>query len=164
VLRASPNAAHFAIARLADFVLALTVVTQNVDDLHERAGSTGVIHLHGSLHSPQCMDCGAAFEMLEAVPDLPLEGQRVQPPRCKGCDGFVCPGVVWFGEMLPENNWSAAVAAAEASDMFLSIGTSGIVYPAAELPLRALCRGSTVVHINPVPLELTAAEYMLQME
>lgn len=162
MLQATPNAAHQAIVQLASLVPKLTVVTQNVDDLHERAGSKGVIHLHGSLHSPRCMDCGAAYQSPLAILDLPQSGQRIEPPQCGACTGLIRPGVVWFGEMLPEIAWNAGLAAAENCDLFLSIGTSGMVYPAAELPLRALGRGSTVVHINPVPFEVSEDEHFLQ--
>lgn len=162
VLQAQPNGAHLAIAELARHVPRLTVVTQNVDDLHERAGSRDVIHLHGSLHSPRCIDCGLAYILPLASDDLPEEGSRIEPPRCSACDGYVRPGVVWFGEMLPEDAWSAGLAAAEECDVFLSIGTSGIVYPAAELPLRALGHGGTVVHMNPVRFDVSSQEHFLQ--
>lgn len=160
--QAQPNGAHLAIAELARHVPRLTVVTQNVDDLHERAGSQDVIHLHGSLHSPRCIDCGHSYQLPERLEALPEEGSRIEPPRCRACDGYVRPGVVWFGEMLPEDAWSAGLAAAEECDVFLSIGTSGIVYPAAELPLRALCHGATVVHINPVRFDVSSQEHFLQ--
>lgn len=91
-----------AIAEFAKHVPKLTVVTQNVDDLHERAGSQDVIHLHGSLHSPRCIDCGQAYTLPLTSGTLPEEGSRIEPPRCSACDGYVRLGVVWFGEMLPE--------------------------------------------------------------
>lgn len=160
--QAQPNGAHLAIAELAHHVPKLTVVTQNVDDLHERAGSQDVIHLHGSLHSPRCIDCGHSYQLPERLEAFPEEGSRFEPPRCRACDGYVRPGVVWFGEMLPVDAWSAGLAAAEECDVFLSIGTSGIVYPAAELPLRALGHGATVVHINPARFEISGQEHFLQ--
>ncbi|MFW3164854.1 NAD-dependent deacylase [Pseudomonas syringae pv. syringae] len=162
VLRAQPNEGHFAIAELANHVPRLTVVTQNVDDLHERAGSRDVIHLHGSLHSPRCIDCGQPYILSLTSDALPEDGSRIEPPRCSACGGYVRPGVVWFAEMLPEDAWSAGLAAAQECDVFLSIGTSGIVYPAAELPLRALGHGATVVHINPVHFEVSTQEHFLQ--
>lgn len=122
----------------------------------------GVVHLHGSLHAPRCLDCGAAYELTLAVQELSQNGQRLDPPRCEGCNGLIRPGVVWFGEMLPERAWKAGLAAAEDCDLFLSIGTSGMVFPAAELPLRALGKGATVVHINPEPFEVSADEHFLQ--
>lgn len=162
VLQAQPNEAHFAIAELAKHVPKLTVVTQNVDDLHERAGSKGVIHLHGSLHSPRCIGCGTAHKSPLPAVELSEDGGRLEPPRCNACNGYIRPGVVWFGEMLPDATWSAALAAAESCDLFFSIGTSGVVYPAAELPLRALGTGATVVHINPVRFEISSQEYFLE--
>lgn len=160
--QAKPNGAHLAIAELARHVHKLTVVTQNVDDLHERAGSQDVIHLHGSLHSPRCIDCGQPYILSLTSDALPEDGSRIEPPRCSACSGYVRPGVVWFGEMLPESAWNAGLAAAEECEVFLSIGTSGIVYPAAELPLRALGRGATVVHINPARFDISGQEHFLQ--
>lgn len=161
VLQAQPNAAHLAIAEFAQHVPKLTVVTQNVDDLHERAGSQDVIHLHGSLHSPRCIDCGNAHMTPLPSDDLPGDGCRLEPPRCETCDGYIRPGVGWFGEMLPESAWSAGLKAAGECDLFFSIGTSGVVYPAAELPLRALSTGATVVHVNPVRFEISNQEHFL---
>jgi len=148
VLQARPNPAHLAIAELARHVPQLTLVTQNVDDLHERAGSLEVIHLHGSLHQPRCFDCSRPYEMLAADPQEPAEGRRIAPPRCPYCGGLVRPGVVWFGEMLPEQALQQAFAAAEACDLLLSVGTSGVVYPAAQVPQQALDSGAEVAHIN----------------
>lgn len=162
VLQAQPNGAHLAIAELARYVPSLTVITQNVDDLHERAGSSEVVHLHGSLHSPRCIDCGQPYTLPLTSDALPEDGCRIEPPRCSACSGHVRPGVVWFGEMLPEHAWSAGLAAAEECDVFLSIGTSGIVYPAAELPLRALGHGAAVVHINPMRFDVSSREHFLQ--
>lgn len=162
VIQAQPNGTHLAVAELAKHVLRLTVVTQNVDDLHERAGSQDVIHLHGSLHSPKCIDCGLAPTLPLTTDVLPEDGSRIEPPRFSTCNGYVRPGVVWFGEMLPEDAWSAGLAAAEQCDLFLSIGTSWIVYAAAELPLRALGHGATVVHINPVRFDISSQEHFLE--
>lgn len=162
VIQAQPNGAHLAIAELAKHVPKLTVVTQNVDDLHERAGNQDVIHLHGSLHSPRCIDCGRAHTLPLPSDALPEGGCRIEPPRCTVCNEYVRPGVVWFGEMLPEGSWSVGLAAAERCDVFLSIGTSGIVYPAAELPLRALGQGATVVHVNPVRFDVSSQEHFLE--
>ena len=151
---------HLAIARLAAHAPALTVITQNVDDLHERAGSPKVLHLHGSLHAPRCAarawsraepasaDAAAAgttaadTRTADAASSAPSgeqdKGRRIEPPRCAACGGPVRPGVVWFGESLPADAWRAAQLAAEQCDLLLSIGTSALVYPAAELPQRAL--------------------------
>jgi len=162
VLQAKPNVAHMAIAELAKHVPRLTVVTQNVDDLHERAGSLDVIHLHGSLHSPRCIDCGNPYEAAIPPGGVSDENCRLEPPRCGACNGHIRPGVVWFGEMLPEDAWSAGLGAAEECDLFFSIGTSGVVFPAAELPLRALGAGASVVHVNPIAFEISSKEHFLQ--
>jgi NAD-dependent deacetylase len=102
VLRAQPNPAHLAIAALAGLVPRLTVVTQNVDDLHERAGNLDVLHLHGRLHKPFCFACKRPYEFSPGIPDEPEGGRHIEPPRCK-CGGRIRPGVVWFGESLQDS-------------------------------------------------------------
>jgi len=151
VMRADPNPAHRAIEAMASKVPRFTLITQNVDNLHERAGSTDVIHLHGSLASPHCFACARPHELPSDIPDEPHGGRRLEPPRCLHCGGRIRPGVVWFGESLPKDAWSAAMSAVEMEgcDLFFSIGTSAMVYPAAELPFTALRRQATVVQINP---------------
>lgn len=151
VLQAQPNPAHLAIGALTRQIPNLTLITQNVDDLHERAGNTDVIHLHGSLHEPRCFNCGKAPLMPLGMPDEPESGRRLEPPRCPSCNGRLRPGVVWFGESLPANALNAAFQAAEHCDLLISIGTSGLVYPAAEVPNLAWRSGATLVHINPHP-------------
>ena len=148
-LQAQPNPAHRAIAELSRHVPRLTLVTQNVDDLHERAGSNEVIHLHGSLHQPRCFECGEAANEPLGMPDEPEGGRRVQPPRCAACAGPLRPGVVWFGETLPVDRLNTAFTAAEHCDVLISVGTSGLVYPAAEMPGLAWRAGATVIHVNP---------------
>lgn len=157
VLAAQPNAAHLAIAKLAARVPKLTVVTQNVDDLLERAGCPDVLHLHGSLGSPRCFACARPYELKGDLLDEPEEGRSIEPPRCLHCNGKVRPGVVWFGESLPDVVWRKAVTAAKDCDLLLSVGTSGLVQPAAELPRIALQHGARVVHIN-VQSEAVAGE------
>ncbi|WCD82875.1 SIR2 family NAD-dependent protein deacylase [Pseudomonas sp. TUM22785] len=151
VHRAQPNAAHLAIARLATLVPKLTLITQNVDDLHERAGSREALHLHGRLDALRCFACTRpALEIPK--PDEPNEGRRVEPPRCTRCNGKLRPGVVWFGEQLPGDVLRAAFTAAEECDLLLSIGTSGVVEPAASIPRLALRAGATVLHLNTQPV------------
>lgn len=153
VLRASPNAAHLAIAALGE-AIAVSVVTQNVDDLHERAGSRVCAHLHGSLHRPRCLDCGRQATFPAGIPALAEGGERIPPPRCEVCAGTLRPGVVWFGESLPELDWANAMQALETADMVFSIGTSSLVWPAAEIPRQAARRGRCVVQVNPQPTAL----------
>ena len=149
VLQSQPNPAHLAIADLARHVPHLTLITQNVDDRHEPAGSEDAIHLHGSLPRPRCFAC--AREPAEPLPaaDEPEGGRRLEPPRCRHRGRRLRPGVVRFGESLPVAALSAAFQAAGECDLLLSVGTSGVVYPAAEVPHRARDAGATVVHINP---------------
>lgn len=148
VLRCQPNPAHRAIAAMQDHVSSLTVVTQNVDDLHERAGSTDVTHLHGSLHQPRCYDCAIPYHFSDDIPDEPEGGRRLKPPVCAQCGGYVRPGVVWFGESLPESNWRRAQKLASECDVLFSVGTSSLVYPAASLPQLAKSAGACVVQVN----------------
>lgn len=143
---AQPHAGHRALVdwgRHAEVV----VVTQNVDDLHERAGSDVRAHLHGRLLDLRCGACGAAYGEDVEVPGDPLE--RLAPPRCDGCGGAVRPGVVWFGEALPEGAFDAALDAVRAADLVLVCGTSGLVHPAAALPDIAAGAGAVVVEVNP---------------
>ena len=134
VLAAKPNPAHLAIAELARLVTRLTVITQNVDDLHERAGCHGVIHLHGSLHSPRCFACARPFEQGTCTLNEPEDGRRIEPPCCRHCNGKVRPGVVWFGESLPEQEWREALTAVRGCDLLLSVGTSGGTASGANSP------------------------------
>lgn len=151
VLGAQPNLAHLAIAELARHVPRVTVVTQNVDDLLERAGCHDVLHLHGSLDLPRCFACARPYALGAKPLDEPQGGRRIEPPRCRRCNGKVRPGVVWFGESLPDDAWRKAVSAAKDCDVLLSIGTSGLVQPAAEIPRIALQHGAQVLHINVQP-------------
>ena len=150
----APNPAHQALAMLEHYIPNLTILTQNVDGLHQRAGSTRVIELHGNLARFKC------FEEDEPVAALPITEET--PPRCPRCGGFLRPDVVWFGERLPEQDLNYALIAAKQSDLFFSIGTSGTVEPAASLPYRALDRGATVVMSNlEVPNRATPPLYYL---
>lgn len=150
-----PNAGHRALAELAQH-REVTVVTQNVDDLHERAGSRVAAHLHGSLLHLRCADCGHPFEGEPELPEQPAE--RVDPATCVACGGDVRPGVVWFGEMLPADAVAVTETALEAlqpGDVCLVVGTSGIVFPAAGYPAMALAEGATVIEVNPVETDIS---------
>ena len=152
VLKAQPNPAHQTIAQLAERVPKLTLITQNVDDLHERAGNQNVLHLHGSLHNPRCFACEEPYvfpELDEAIRAIQLKESRIEPPRCPLCGERIRPGVVWFGESLPMDNWNQAVTASLHCDLMLIVGTSGLVWPAADLPYKADSAGACVVQINP---------------
>lgn len=160
VRAALPNAGHRALAKAAA-KRELHVITQNVDDLHERAGSRGVVHLHGSLFAHRCFACARPHADV-VIPDAASAPLRVEPPRCAHCGGRVRPGVVWFGESLPREAWEVAADTAKECDLMLVIGTSGIVHPAAMLPGIARQAGAKIVEINPVSTELVDANVTIR--
>lgn len=150
-----PNAGHRALAELAQ-LREVTISTQNVDDLHERAGSSVAAHVHGSLFALRCTDCDTPYEQEVDLPSAPAE--RLEPPKCPECGAHVRPGVVWFGEMLPEADveaTEAAIDALEPGDVALVIGTSGLVFPAAGYPAMARAEGATVIEVNPLETEVS---------
>lgn len=151
VARARPNPGHLALVELAALVPELTLVTQNVDGLHQAAGSHDVIALHGSLMVDRCSGCGreSRAEVDPALAEAPVE--RLDPPRCAGCGRRLRPAVVWFGEPLPAGAMERATAACSAAEVLLVVGTSGVVYPAASLAPLALRAGAQVVVINTEP-------------
>ena len=149
VVNAQPNAAHLAVAQLAALGRKVSVITQNVDDLHERAGSVGVMHLHGSLSRPKCFACHRPGTLPSHQMPLPFDGALVEPLRCGRCSGKLRPNVVWYGEDLPSDVWKSAIALVKSCDVLISVGTSGIVTPAADIPWLALSSGATVIHVNP---------------
>jgi NAD-dependent deacetylase len=124
------------------------IITQNVDGLHQRAGSRQVIELHGNIARTKCFDEGTVVLSWQDTGDV--------PPKCPNCGGLLRPDVVWFEEPMPEAEMDLALRASAGCDVFLSIGTSAVVHPAADLPFQALRRGATVVEINPQPTPLTA--------
>ena len=155
VAKAEPNPGHRALAELERQIPGFTLVTQNVDGLHERAGSRSVIELHGNILRSKCS--------LEDEVVQPEEHDDSIPPRCARCGAFLRPDVVWFGEMLPTGALEAASEAARECDLFLSIGTSSLVYPAAAFPYEALENGAVLAEINPSETPLTPhADYSLR--
>ena len=150
VASVAPNAGHAALATLerqcaargADFLL----VTQNVDGLHRAAGSTRLVELHGDIRRVKCFEQGHPAATWDA---------DARPPRCALCGSYLRPDVVWFGEMLPPGAIDRAVEAAGSCDVFLCVGTSGLVEPAASLPLVALEAGALVIEVNPDRTPLT---------
>lgn len=143
--KAQPNPGHIALAEIERKTERFTLITQNVDNLHERAGSQNVIHLHGEITRFHCNQCGHQHT-------LRTEEQHVEmPPTCTVCAGPVRPSVVWFGENLPANSMDAAWRAAQECELMLVVGTSGVVYPAAQLPYVAHESGATVIDVNPEP-------------
>lgn len=156
---ALPNAGHLALAEIAlrGLLPSLKLVTQNIDDLHERAGSTDVVHLHGNIHQPICHVCRKphlGFEPPADAADSP--SLRLTPPACEFCGDDVRPGVVWFGERPPKLEWAQAEQAACQCDLLIAVGTSGVVFPAALLPPIAKHCGARFVEINPVKSDLSS--------
>ena len=145
--KAEPNPGHLALVEMARILPAFTLITQNVDGLHQRAGSQNVITLHGNLMETKCF---ANDHLVESWPD-----NDDVPPYCPICNSLLRPNVVWFGENLPAQALQTAVQAAQACDLFLSIGTSALVHPAASLPLMAVENGAVTVEINPQETPLT---------
>lgn len=159
-----PNAGHRALVQMERMLPRVSIITQNIDNLHRRAGSTRVFELHGNIERNYCMKCGARYSNEEVLSESGA-------PRCsnaraltnKVCEGLIRPDVVWFGELLPEEEWNHALRAAEGADVFLCIGTSGVVYPAASIPQLAKRHGAFLVEINPEPTPFTeTADEFLQ--
>ncbi|MDO9301217.1 MAG: NAD-dependent deacylase [Anaerolineales bacterium] len=144
---ALPNAGHYALVEMEKNIPEFTLITQNVDGLHHMAGSKNILELHGNILNVRCSECGAFAENwsddFESV------------PRCEKCNGLLRPDVVWFEESLPREQLEAAVDAARTCQVFFSIGTSGVVHPAAALAHAARSEGSVVVEINAEPTLLT---------
>jgi NAD-dependent deacetylase len=140
IAKARPNLAHIALAKLEDMGLLRLIITQNVDGLHQRAGSKRVLELHGNIWRTKCTKCsykGVLYEPPTAM------------PTCPECGSLLRPDVVWFGEPLPQGVWQEAVFQAINSDLLLVIGTSGVVAPASFIPKFAYDKGSMIVEINP---------------
>ncbi len=147
--RAKPNAGHIAIAELQMLFPTCTVVTQNVDDLHERGGSQYVLHLHGVIWRYRCNGCRRPYTLSteERMTDL--------PPMCPNCFGFIRPDIIWFEEHLPTGILDLAMTATESCDVMLVIGTSGVVYPAGEFPITAKQHGAALIEVNPEPTPIS---------
>jgi NAD-dependent deacetylase len=148
VAKAAPNAGHAALAELERKSAHFALITQNVDGLHARAGSRSLIELHGNIMVDRCFAEGCVLAPADEIPGV--------PPLCARCGAPVRPGVVWFGEMLPEQALADAYAAARGCDVFLAVGTSTVVEPAASLPFAALGAGAAVIEVNPARTPLSA--------
>lgn len=153
--QAQPNAAHFGLAALEAAGRLRSVITQNIDDLHQQAGSREVIEFHGSSRWLLCLECGRR----EAVHAGSL---AALPPRC-GCGGLLKPDFIFFGEGIPEKSLQRSYQEAAQADLFLVIGSSGEVQPACQIPMLARNRGAKLIEINPHPSHFTPiADVFLQ--
>jgi NAD-dependent deacetylase len=142
-----PNPGHYALAEIENRIPTFTLITQNVDGLHRMAGSQNVLELHGNIQRVRCSEC---YTFTETWDD-----DTESVPQCSVCGSLLRPDVVWFGEALPHDQLEAAVEAARSCDVFFSIGTSGVVQPAASLAYAARNHGAIVVEINAEATPLT---------
>jgi NAD-dependent deacetylase len=148
VRNAQPNPGHRALAALEKRAPNLRIITQNVDDLHEQAGSQNVIHLHGNIAQSKCFDnCQGAPTLIDL--EALTWDRAIGPPSCPHCGGWVRPNVVWFGEILPQDQLRAAMTASQNCDLMLVVGTSGLVTPAANMPHYARSAGAKIIEVNP---------------
>ena len=144
-----PNPTHYMIAELERRGMIKAVITQNIDMLHEMAGSKNVVKLHGSLEYAVCMKCEARYELRKILMNLKVdENGKVEVPRCERCGGLIKPDVVFFGEPLPAIALEKAMQLSENADLMITMGTSLVVYPAASLPLITHRNGGKVVIVN----------------
>lgn len=141
ISKAKPNPAHKAISMMENVVCEFTLITQNVDGLHHAAGSRNIIELHGNIYRTKCFDENVVIDYWKETDEI--------PPRCPQCGSYLRPDVVWFGEQLNQTILKKAISAANNSNIFFSIGTSGVVEPAATLPYIAKEAGAVLVEINP---------------
>lgn len=144
---AKPNKGHLAIAEMETLFNNVTVVTQNVDNLHNRAGSRKVYELHGNIERNYCVDCKTFYS------DKDWDYNKA--PHCINCGGLIRPDVVWFGEFLPEDQFMGGEKAASNCDICVVVGTSAVVYPAAYIPLSAKQSGALIVEVNIEHTELS---------
>jgi NAD-dependent deacetylase len=142
-----PNPGHYALAEMERRAPNFTLITQNVDSLHQKAGNVAVIELHGNLQRVKCSVCGKQAHGWDESPD--------SVPHCPLCGGLLRPDVVWFGEALPREALESAADATRKSDIFFSVGTSGLVQPAAALAFAAKNNNALVVEVNAAPTPLT---------
>ena len=148
IYNAKPNAAHKALAELETAGLKMTVVTQNIDGLHQKAGSVRVVEMHGSLRTVSCTQC---FRQVASEPFLQSYIENGKIPQCLSCNGILKPDVILFGEQLPQSAWLDAQRAARQCDLMLAAGSSLEVLPVAGLPMQALDRGAHLIVINNTP-------------
>ena len=164
LMAATPNAGHRAIARLAEQGKVTEVITQNIDGLHQASGvpHDRVIEIHGNATFAKCLACGQRHEFDDIEPAFRETGE---PPNCRICKGVVKSATISFGQAMPEEEMARAGAAARACDLFLAVGSSLVVYPAANLPITARRSGAKLVILNRDPTELDGhADLVLNAE
>ena len=151
IFSAEPNAAHLALAEFERAGHVRTVLTQNIDGLHQKAGSQNVVEIHGTLRTLSCTNC---FRRFEAAPFLQPYIETGKIPQCLNCNGILKPDVILFGEQLPQSAWYEAERAARQCDLMIVAGSSLEVLPVARLPMQALDRGAHLIILNNTPTYL----------
>jgi NAD-dependent deacetylase len=146
VRHAVPNKGHLAIAEFQKYIPEITVITQNIDNLHKRAGSKNIFELHGNIERNYCVKCRTFYNEIK---------EQIELPKCK-CGGLIRPDVVWFGEYLPEDQFDGAEKASLNCDIFFVVGTSAVVYPAASLIYAAKNIGAFIIEINIEKTEISS--------
>jgi len=137
---AQPNGGHLALVEMENMFRHFTLITQNIDNLHRRAGSKNIAELHGNMERNYCLGCGERYD----GEDFDRNGSF----KCAKCGGIIRPDIVWFGEMLPPDQWNIAEDASVEADVMYVVGTSAVVYPAAQLPMTVKRNGGTIVEVN----------------
>lgn len=155
--KAQPNAAHIALAKMESFELLNCIITQNIDNLHQKAGSKDIIEFHGNSQRLICLGCKKTFPVTNEI----LE---IIPPRCTECDVILKPDFIFFGESIPPHAFELALQETKSADVWMVIGTTGEVYPAASLPIEAKMNGKKIIEINIQPSNFTnqITDYFLQ--
>jgi NAD-dependent deacetylase len=153
IAEAQPNPAHVAIAQMESYYPEFLLTTQNVDDLHERAGSRKIMKIHGDVCRVRCLDCGRTHAVSDY--DFPDEFDNDSLPKCPGCGGLCRPDIVWFGEYVPQEPLMASIMASTECDLMLIVGTSGEVSGGYGFAERAINHGAKIVEINPTEGALT---------
>jgi NAD-dependent deacetylase len=146
---AAPNSAHLALAKLESMDILKAIITQNIDNLHQEAGSKNVIEYHGNAKRLVCLSCGDEYDASE----FDISAREI--PLCKNCGKILKPSVVFFGENIPMNALNGSQKFAEAADVVLVVGTSAVVYPAASIPRTAKGRGAALIEFNLERTELS---------
>lgn len=152
IKHSQPNGGHIALSRLSRIPKHFDLITQNIDGLHQQAGNHDVIELHGNIFENYCIRCGQNYDSEQF--DEIFDSSPNHIPRCF-CGGLIRPNVVWFGEALPRDNLEKAYSATMDADVFISVGTSGLVRPAADLPIVAKQSGACLIEVNIQPTVLS---------
>ncbi|MFT3890178.1 MAG: NAD-dependent deacylase [Anaerolineales bacterium] len=161
IFNAEPNAAHKALAMMESPSREITIITQNIDLLHQKAGSKRVVEMHGSMHTMSCTECFNKFETKFFIDDFIVKGNI---PKCPNCNGILKPDVILFGEQLPQVAWFDAQRAVRQCDLMLVAGSSLEVLPVAGLPMQALDRGAHLIIVNNTPTYLNVRADVVLMQ